>query len=85
MISGTIYGGQSLGQTAVYPRELKEKLELKGKAPFRDNFTGSDEKGGVPLCAGWQEAPTKPHKYSQKQKDLGVDMVATDKLQPFEI
>ena len=83
MISGTIYCGQSLGQTAVYPRELKERRKPDGKSLFRDNFTGSDEKGGVPLCAGWQEASTKPIKYSQKQKDLGVDRVAPDKLQPF--
>ena len=83
MISGTIYGGQSLGETAVYPRELKERRKPDGKALLRDHSTGADEKGGVPLCTGCQEVPTKPPKYSQKQKDLGVDRVAPDKLQPF--
>lgn len=74
-----------MGETAVYPRELKERWEPEGKAPFRDHFTGPDVKRGVPLCAEWPQAPTKPPKYSQKQKDLGVDMVAPDKLQPLEI
>lgn len=72
-----------MGETAVYPRELKERREPEGKAPFRNRFTGPNGKRGVPLCTGWPEAPTKPPKYSQKQKDLGVDRVAPEKLQPF--
>ena len=72
-----------MGETAVYPRELKERRKPDGKAPFRYRFTAPDEKWGVPLCSGCQEAPTKPLKYSQKQKGLGVDRVAPDKLQPF--
>ncbi len=72
-----------MGETAVYPRELKGKLELEGKAPFQDHFTGSNGKRGVPLCTGRPDGRTKPPKYSQKQKDLGVDRVAPDKLQPF--
>lgn len=36
-----------MGETAVYPRELKERREQNGKAPFRDHFTGPDERGGV--------------------------------------
>ena len=55
------------------------------KKPFLDHFKGPDERVGVPLLAGCPELPTKPPKYSQKQKDLGVDRVAPDKLQPFEI
>lgn len=72
-----------MGETAVYPRELKERRKPDGKAPFRDHSRARMGKMGVPLCAGWPQAPTKPPKYSQKQKDLGVDRVAPDKLQPF--
>ena len=74
-----------MGETAVYPRELKERRELEEKAPFRDHLTAPDGERGAPLCTGWTQAPTKPPKYSQKQKDLGVDRVAPDKLQPFTV
>lgn len=37
-----------MGETAVYPRELKERREPDGKALFRNHFTGSDEKGVSP-------------------------------------
>nr|DAE30087.1 MAG TPA: hypothetical protein [virus sp. ctQmo6] len=40
---------------------------------------------GVPLCTGRHSGRTKPPKYSQKQKDLGVNRVAPDKLQPFTV
>lgn len=82
-MNGTIYGGWSLGQTAVYPRELKERRQQDKKAPFLDHFHGSRQKRGVPLCTRRPSGRTKPPKYSQKQKDLGVDRVAPDKLQPF--
>ena len=72
-----------MGETAVYPRELKERRELEEKAPFRNHLTAPDGKRGVPLCTGRPDGRTKPPKYSQKQKDIGVDRVAPDKLQPF--
>ena len=72
-----------MGETAVYPRELKERREPEEKALFRDHSRVRMGKRGVPLCTGWPQPPTKPLKYSQKQKDLGVDRVAPDKLQPF--
>lgn len=37
-----------MGETAVYPRELKERQKPDRKAPFRDHSTGSDERGGSP-------------------------------------
>lgn len=69
-----------MGETAVYPRELKGRRGLEEKAPFRDPLTAPDGKRGVPLCTGRHDGRTKPPKYSQKQKDLGVDRVAPDKL-----
>lgn len=71
-----------MGETAVYPRELKErrKPDEKHRSGTISRF---QMKRGVPLLAGCPEVPTKPLKYSQKQKDLGVDRVAPDKLQPF--
>lgn len=38
-----------MGETAVYPIELKEQRKPDGKASFRDRFTAPDEKGGPPL------------------------------------
>lgn len=37
-----------MGETAVYPRELKERQKPDGKAPFRDHSTGPDERGVSP-------------------------------------
>lgn len=72
-----------MGETAVYPRELKERQETGWKSTVPGPFHGSRWKRGVPLCTGRPVWRTKPPKYSQKQKDLGVDRVAPDKLQPF--
>nr|DAM56014.1 MAG TPA: hypothetical protein [Bacteriophage sp.] len=53
------------------------------KSTIPGSSHGSIQKRGVPLCTGRPSGRTKPPKYSQKQKDLGVDRVAPDKLQPF--
>lgn len=37
-----------MGETAVYPIELKEQREPEGKAPFRDHPTAPDERGVSP-------------------------------------
>lgn len=37
-----------MGETAVYPRELKERSEPEEKTPFQDHFTGPDERGVSP-------------------------------------
>lgn len=37
-----------MGETAVYPRELRERREPEEEAPFRDHFTGLDERGASP-------------------------------------
>lgn len=37
-----------MGETAVYPRELKERREPEGKAPFLDHSTGPDKRGVSP-------------------------------------
>lgn len=37
-----------MGETAVYPIELKERRKPDGKAPFREHFKAPDEKGVSP-------------------------------------
>lgn len=37
-----------MGETAVYPRELKERQKPDGKAPFRDHSTGPDKRAVSP-------------------------------------
>lgn len=53
--------------------------------PMQTLFLVVNKRDGVPLCTGRPDGRTKPPKYSQKQKDLGVDRVAPDKLQPFTV
>lgn len=38
-----------MGETAVYPRELKERRESEGKAPFRDHSRVRMKEGRPPL------------------------------------
>nr|DAD56988.1 MAG TPA: hypothetical protein [Bacteriophage sp.] len=71
------------GRNCGLSKRAKRTTETGRKSTVPGSFHGSRQKRGVPLLAGCQEFPTKPLKYSQKQKDLGVDRVAPDKLQPF--
>lgn len=59
-----------MGETAVYPRELKGKLELEGKAPFRDHFTGPDERGASPSAPDALTGVLSPPNILKNKKTL---------------
>ena len=59
-----------MGETAVYPKELKERRELEGKAPFRYNFTGPDERGVSPSAPDGRRPLLSPPNILKNKKTL---------------
>lgn len=59
-----------MGETAVYPRELKERREPDGKAPFRDRFTGPDKRGVSPSVPDVQRSLLSPSNILKNKKTL---------------
>lgn len=59
-----------MGETAVYPRELKERREPEGKAPFRDHFTGPDERGVSPSAPDAMTGVLSPLNILKNKKTL---------------
>ena len=59
-----------MGETAVYPRELKERRKPDGKAPFRDHSTGSDERGASTSATDVQRSLLSPPNILKNKKAL---------------
>lgn len=59
-----------MGETAVYPRELKERRKLDGKAPFRDHFTAPNEKGVSPSIQDDRRSLLSPSNILKNKKTL---------------
>lgn len=59
-----------MGETAVYPRELKERREQDGKALFRDYFTGPDKRGVSPSVRDDRRFLLSPSNILKNKKTL---------------
>lgn len=59
-----------MGETAVYPRELKGRRELEGKAPFRDHLTAPDGKGVSPSAPDAMTGVLSPPNILKNKKTL---------------
>ena len=59
-----------MGETAVYPRELKERQKPDGKAPFWDHSTGPDERGVSPSVPDVQSSLLSPLNILKNKKTL---------------
>ena len=59
-----------MGETAVYPRELKERRKPEGKGLFRDHFTGPDERGASPSAPDTLTGVLSPQNILKNKKTL---------------
>lgn len=59
-----------MGETAVYPRELKGRMKPDGKAPFRDHSTGPDERGASPSVPDARSPLLSPQNILKNKKTL---------------
>lgn len=59
-----------MGETAVYPRELKGRRGLEEKAPFRVHFTGPDERGAYPSAPDALTGVLSPPNILKNKKTL---------------
>lgn len=59
-----------MGETEVYPRELKGRRETEEKAPFRDHFTGPDERGVSPSAPDVRRPLLSPQNILKNKKTL---------------
>lgn len=59
-----------MGETAVYPRELKERQKPDGKAPFRDHSTGPDKRAVSPSVPDALAGVLSPSNILKNKKTL---------------
>lgn len=59
-----------MGETAVYPRELKERREPDGKAPFQHHSAGPNKRGASPSVPDALAGVLSPSNILKNKKTL---------------